>query len=116
MSGLATLATVAAIGSAVAGAGSLAYGVVNGQNQQNAQKNAMAKQNTAQQTAQASALSTERQNAISQGAVNQATPNVASILQRAATAGNGLSSTMLTGSKGAAPGSGNLGGSTLLGS
>jgi hypothetical protein len=114
MSGLATIATVAAIGSAAIGAGSLAYGVVNGQNQQNAQQAALKKQNTAQQTATAGALSTDRQNAVAEGAANQATPNVAGILQRAATAGQGLSSTMLTGPGGVTGGL-NLGGTTLLG-
>lgn len=109
------LATIAAITSAAVGAGSLAYGVVNGQNQNATQQAALKKQTTAQQTATSAALSTERQNAIAEGAANQKTPDVSAILQRAATAGKGLGSTMLTGPGGVDTSSLSLGKATLLG-
>lgn len=115
MSGAITLGTIAAISTAAIGAGSLAYGIVNGQNQQSTQEAELKKQTTAQQTATAAALSTERRNAIAEGAANQQTPNVSSILQRAATSGKGPSSTMLTGPGGVDTSSLNLGKSTLLG-
>lgn len=116
MSGLATIATIAAIGSAAVGAGGLAYSVYNGDKQAGAQKEGLKKQNTAQQTATASALSTERQGEIAQGAANRATPDVSSILKRAATVGGGLSSTMLTGAGGVSNSGLSLGGKSLLGS
>ena len=108
--------TIAAIVGATAAVGSTAYGVYNGQQQQGAQKKALAQQNQAQQTAVAQSLSTQRNSEVAQNAANQQTPNVAAILQRAATMGNaGLSSTMLTGPTGVTGGM-NLGKSTLLGS
>jgi len=108
--------TAASIVSAAAGLGSTIYGVVNGQAQQAAQQQSLKNQNTAQQKAEASALSTQRQAATAQAAANQQTPNVASILARAATAGNaGQSSTMLTGAGGIDNSSLKLGGTTLLG-
>ena len=109
------LATIAAVTSAAVGAGSLAYGVVQGQAQDAAQSAALKKQNTAQQTATAAALSNERQSAVAQGEANQQTPDITAILKRAATAGTGLSSTMLTGAGGVNATSLNLGKSTLLG-
>jgi hypothetical protein len=115
MSGAITLGTIAAIGSAAVGAGSLAYGIVNGQAQSDAQSAALKKQNTAQQTAQGQALSTERQAAVAQGAANQQTPDITSILKKAATSGTGLSSTMLTGPGGVDTSSLSLGKATLLG-
>ena len=85
--------------------------------QQNQTTNQQVAQNTAQQTAEAASLSTERKSEVAQNAANMKTPNVASILARAAAMGNsGLSSTMLTGPTGATPGGGNLGKTTLLGS
>jgi hypothetical protein len=117
MSGAITLTSLAAIIGAGAAVGGTAYGVYNGQQQQGAQKKALAQQTTAQQTAEANALSTERKSEVAQNAANQQTPNVAAILAKAATMGNqGLSSTMLTGPGGATPGAGNLGKATLLGS
>lgn len=106
----------AAITSAVVAAGSLGYGVYNGQQQAGAQQTALKKQNTAQQTATAAALSTERKGEIAQGAANQKTPDIASILQTAASKGTGASSTMLTGPTGVSTPGSNLGGNTLLGS
>jgi uncharacterized protein HemX len=109
--------TIAALVGAGAAVGSTAYGVYNGQQQQGAQKKALASQNQAQQQAEANALSTERQSAVAENAANQQRPNVASILARAAKMGNtGLSSTMLTGPTGVNPNNLNLGKSTLLGS
>lgn len=106
----------AGITSAVVAAGSLGYSVYNGQQQEGAQQTALKKQNTAQQTATAAALSTERKGEIAQGAANQQTPDVSSILARAATTGKGLGSTMLTGPGGVDTSGLNLGKSTLLGS
>lgn len=109
-------AMVAGIVAAAAGVGSMTYGIVNGQNQQQAQQKALATQNQAQQTAEANALSTQRKDEVAQDAVNQQKPNVASILARAAQMGNmGLSSTMLTGPNGSGSGM-SLGKATLLGS
>lgn len=116
MSGAITASTIIAGIGAAAGVGSTIYGVMNGQAQQEAQGQSLKNQNTAQQKAEASALSTERKSATAQAAANQQTPDVASILQRAATAGNGgQSSTMLTGPGGVDSSTLNLGKSTLLG-
>lgn len=119
MSGLTTAGMIGLITAGVgaaAGVGSTIYGVVNGQNQADTQQQALKNQTTAQQKAEASSLSTSRNAATAQNAVNQKTPDVSSILARAATAGNaGMSSTMLTGPGGVKPSSLNLGGSTLLG-
>lgn len=110
----ATTATLIAAGVA---AGSAGYGIYSGQQQQGAQKKALASQNKAQQQAQANALSTERKSAVAEGEANQQTPNVAQILARAAKMGNtGLSSTMLTGPTGVDTSNLNLGKTTLLGS
>lgn len=106
----------AGITSAVVAAGSLGYSVYNGQQQQGAQEAALKKQNTAQQTATAAALSTERKSEVAEGEANQKVPDISNILQRAATAGKGLSSTMLTGPGGVDTGGLDLGKSTLLGS
>lgn len=113
MSGAMTIATIVGAAAAV---GSAAYGVYNGQQQQGAQKKALAQQTQAQQQAEANALSTERKSEVAQNAANQQVPNVAAILARAAKMGNqGISSTMLTGPAGVtAPLS--LGKTTLLGS
>lgn len=108
--------TVAAIVGATAAVGSTAYGIYNGQQQAGAQKEALAQQNEAQQQAERQALSTERNSAVAQNAANQQKPDVAAILQRAATMGNnGLSSTMLTGPAGVMDGM-SLGKRSLLGS
>lgn len=115
MSG-ALAATIIAGVTGAAALGGTAYSIVNGQNQQAAQQTALKKQNTAQQTATAAALSTERQAAVAEGAANAKTPDISGILQRAATAGKGTSSTMLTGPTGVNPSNLNLGGATLLGS
>lgn len=111
-----TAGLIAGIVGAAGAVGSTAYGIYNGQQQEGAQQNALKKQNTAQQTATAAALSTERKGEIAQGAANQQTPDVSSILKRAATTGGGLSSTMLTGPGGVDTSGLNLGKSTLLGS
>jgi len=115
MSGAISLGTIAALGSAAIGAGSLAYGIVQGNNQNAAQQESLKRQKTAQQQATAAALSTERKSEVAQGAANQATPDVSAILKRAATVGNGLSSTMLTGPGGVDTTNLNLGRTTLLG-
>jgi hypothetical protein len=108
--------TIAAIASATAAAGSLAYGIYNGQQQNQAQQKALADQKTAQQTAEANSLSTTRQAAVAENATNQQVPNVAAIMARAATMGStGLSSTMLTGAGGVTSGM-SLGKKSLLGS
>lgn len=115
MSGAISLTTIAALAGAGAAVGGTAYSIYSGQKQQATQKKALAAQNQAQQQAEANALSTERKSEVAQNAANQKTPNVAAILARAAQMGNqGLSSTMLTGPGGTAPGS--LGKTTLLGS
>lgn len=116
MSGAITLGTVAALVGAGAAVGGTAYSIYNGQEQQGAQKKALAQQTQAQQQAEANALSTERKSEVAQDAANQQAPNVSAILARAATMGNqGLSSTMLTGPGGVSGGM-NLGKNTLLGS
>lgn len=108
--------TIMGIVGAAAAAGSTAYGIYNGQQQQGEQKKALAAQRTAQQEATAASLSTERKSEVAQNAANQKTPDVAAILKRAATMGNaGLSSTMLTGPTGVTKGM-SLGKATLLGS
>jgi len=113
MSGAIVAATIA---SAAAGIGSTIYGIKSGQDQAAVQQKALKNQTTAQQTAEANTLSTQRKSEQAQNAANQKTPDVASILQRAATAGNaGQSSTMLTGPGGINPGSLSLGKTTLLG-
>ena|SRR5579875_301842 len=116
MSGAISLTTIAALAGAGAAVGGTAYSIYNGQKQNATQKQALADQNKAQQQAEANALSTQRQSEVAQDATNQQKPNVAAILQRAATMGNaGLSSTMLTGPTGVSGGL-NLGKTTLLGS
>lgn len=116
MSGAITLGTIAALVGGGAAVGSTAYSIYNGQKQEGVQKRALASQNQAQQEAEANSLSTERQAAVAQNEANQQTPNVASILARAAQMGNsGLSSTMLTGPGGVTGGM-PLGKNTLLGS
>lgn len=107
---------IAAIASAGIAAGSLGYGIYSGEQQKGAQQQALAKQTQAQQEAKANALSTERKSEVAQNAANQKTPDIASILQRAATMGNtGVSSTMLTGPGGVNTSNLNLGKNTLLG-
>lgn len=108
--------TAAAIVGAVAAAGSLGYGIYNGQQQEGMQQQALRRQNTAQQQATAAALSNQRKSEIAQGAANQQTPDISNILYRAANGGKGLSSTMLTGPGGVDNSGLNLGKSTLLGS
>ena len=113
MSGAIVAATIA---SAAAGIGSTIYGIKSGQDLAAVQQQALKNQNTAQQKAEAASLSTQRQSEVAQNAVNQKTPDVSSILQRAATAGNaGQSSTMLTSPTGINTSSLNLGKQTLLG-
>lgn len=111
MAGSASAATVLGIIGAGIGAAGTGYAVYSGQKQNATQQTALKKQNTAQQTATAAALSTERKGAIAP----QTAPDLSNILQRAATAGKGLSSTMLTGPGGVDTSSLNLGKSTLLG-
>lgn len=107
---------IAAIASAGIAGGSLGYGIYSGEQQKGAQQQALAKQTQAQQEAKANALSTERKSEVAQNAANQKTPDIASILQRAATMGNtGVSSTMLTGPGGVNTSNLNLGKNTLLG-
>jgi hypothetical protein len=116
MSGALAATIIAGVGAAAA-VGSTAYAIKAGGDQQDAQQQSLKQQNTAQQKAESASLSNQRKSQVAQGAVNQKTPDVASILARAATAGNaGQSSTMLTGPGGIDPSGLNLGkGSTLLG-
>lgn len=115
MAGTASLATIGALVGAGVGAVGTGFAVKQGMDAQGQQQDALKRQTTAQQQAQSAALSTQRQSAIAQGAANQITPDVTSILKRAATVGTGASSTMLTGTGGVNPGTLNLGKSTLLG-
>lgn len=110
-----SVGTAIALGSLAVGAGGLGYGIYSGEKQQGAQDAALKKQNTAEQTATAAALSTERNSEIAQGAANQKTPDIVSILRRAAAGGAGASSTMLTGPSGVNPSALTLGKTTLLG-
>lgn len=109
----------AAIALGIAGAatvGTTISGIMQGKKQNAIQEQALKSQRTAQDEATASALSTERKGELASNAANQKTPDIAAILSRAATAGKaGLSSTMLTGPSGVAPGSLNLGKTSLLG-
>lgn len=115
MSGALAATIIAGVGAASGIAGTV-MAAKNGSDQVAAQQQSLKQQTTAQQKAEASALSTQRQGEQAQNAANQKTPDVASILQRAATAGNaGQSSTMLTGPSGVATSSLNLGKQTLLG-
>ena len=115
MAGSASAATILGIVGATVAATGTAYGVYNGQQQQATQNQAITDQKTAQETATGAALSTQRKNEVAQGAANQKTPDISSILQRALAGGKGSSSTMLTG-PGGVDSSGYLGKSTLLGS
>lgn len=116
MSGAISASTIAAVVGAAAAVGGTAYGIVNGQAQQGAQKQALKRQNQAQQTAEAATLSTQRKNETAQNAAAAKTPDVTAILARAATAGNaGSNGTMLTGKNGVDPNALSLGKNTLLG-
>lgn len=114
MSGVTAATIIAGIGAAAA-VGGTAYSIVNGQASQDAQNKGLKAQKTAQQQAESQALSTERKSEVASNEQNQKTPDVASILARAASASrSGLGSTMLTGAGGVStplP----LGGNTLLG-
>lgn len=118
MSGAITLGTIAAVTSAAVGVGGLVMSGIQGSKQADAQEAALKKQNQAQGEAKAAALSTQRKADLANNEDNQKTPDIASILAKAAQAGKvGLGSTMLTGAGGVNPGSLSLGGgSTLLGS
>lgn len=116
MSGAISATTIAAVASAAAGVGSLAYGIVQGQSQQNAQDKALKQQKGAQQQAEAETLSQRRASETAQNAANKKTPDISSIIARAAQSGaSGVSGTMLTGPSGVNQSSLNLGKSTLLG-
>lgn len=113
MSGVITAATIATAAAAV---GSTAYGIVQGERQNSAQQKALKSQNTAQGQAAAAALSTQRKNEVAQNQANQKTPDIASILARAAgPSKSGVGSTMLTGSSGIDTSALSLGKSSLLG-
>jgi uncharacterized protein HemX len=115
MSGVTAATIIAGIGAAAAVAGTT-YSVVNGQAQQGTQKKALVAQKTAQDTAIAQTLSNQRKSEVASNEVNKKTPDVASILARAASASrSGLGSTMLTGPGGVDPSGLSLGGSTPLG-
>ena len=115
MAGSVSATTAIALASAAIGAGSLGYGIYSGQKASGAQQAALEKQTTAQQQATASALSTQRQSEVAQGAANQQAPDLTGILRRAAVAGAGPSATMLSGPTGVNPAGLTLGKSTLLG-
>lgn len=113
---LLALPVLAAIGTGLAGAG-LVTSIVQGNKQNANAKKSLQNQQNAQTQAEQQALSTERKNEVAQNAANMKTPDIASILSRAANSGKqGVSSTMLTGPSGIDPTSLNLGRSTLLGS
>jgi type II secretory pathway pseudopilin PulG len=115
MSGVVTIASIATAAAAV---GSTVMGAVQGGRQADAQEKALKSQKTAQGEAKAAALSTQRKADLAANEANQKTPDIASILARAAKASkSGLGSTMLTGPSGVDSGALNLGGgTTLLGS
>lgn len=116
MSGAISLSTFAALAAAGAGVAGTAYGIYSGQQQNKNQKKSLQNQQNAQQQAEQQALSTQRKSEIAQNAANMKTPDIASILSRAAQSGStGLSSTMLTGPSGVDTSGLNLGKATLLG-
>jgi uncharacterized protein HemX len=107
----ATTAMIIAAGVSAAGVGASVY---EGQKASGNQQAALKQQTQATQTAEGNALSTERKNATAENMANQQTPDISSIMAKAAQAAkSGIGSTMLTGANGA--GTGTLGGSTLLG-
>lgn len=115
MSGITAATIIAGVGAAAA-VGSTAYGIVNGQSQQAAQKKSLQMQTTAEGEAKANALSTQRKSQLAMNEANQKTPDIASILSRAAVASKGgVGSTMLTGPGGVPNSALNLGKTSLLG-
>jgi uncharacterized protein HemX len=115
MSGV-TAATIIAGISAAAAVGGTTYGIINGQAQQKTQDKQLVAQKTAQQKAEAQALSNQRKSEVAANEANQKTPDIASILARAAGPSKaGVGSTMLTGSGGVDPAGLNLGQTSLLG-
>lgn len=109
--------TAAAIVTAAAAVGGTVMSAVQGSKQADAQEKALKSQNTAQGEAKAAALSTARKADLAQNEANQKTPDIASILARAAKdSKGGIGSTMLTGPSGVNPGQLSLGGTSLLGS
>lgn len=116
MSGVTAATIIAGIGAAAA-VGGTAYSIVNGQSQLGNQKKQLVAQNTAQGKAEAQAVSNQRKAEVAQNEVNKKTPDIASILSRAASSSRtGVGSTMLTGPSGVNTASLNLGKSSLLGS
>jgi hypothetical protein len=107
---------IAAIGAA-AGIGGTIVAAKSGADQNAAQQKALQNQKNAQAQAEADTLSNQRRSETAQNAVNAKTPDVASILSRAAQSGKaGVNGTMLTGPTGIDPTQLNLGKATLLGS
>lgn len=115
MSGVTAATIIAGVTAATAIAGTT-YGVISGNNQASNQKKGLVAQKTAQESAIAQTLSNQRKAEVAQNETNQKTPDVASILARAASASrSGVSSTMLTGAGGVDPSGLSLGGNSLLG-
>lgn len=107
MSGVVTAAAVAAA------AISTGYSIYSGQQQQQAQKQAMKQQQAAQAVAADQAQAQQRKSEMAINAANQKQPDISAI-QKAAASG-GVAGTMLTGSAGVDPAALSLGKSTLLG-
>lgn len=107
---------MADIGAATLGLGTLGYGIYQGRKAEKMQKEALKEQKLAQGEATARA---ERQQRLSEEAMNRANrkaPDVNAIMQAAQEVGSrGMSSTMLTGTRGVDPASLLLARSTLLG-
>lgn len=115
MSGV-TAATIIAGISAATAIGGVTASVIQGNRQADNQKKQLTAQKTAQDQATAQALSTQRKAELAQNQANQKTPDIASILARAAGPSKaGVGSTMLTGSGGVDPTGLNLGQTSLLG-
>lgn len=115
MAGSISATTAAVIGASIGAIGT-GYSIYAGQQQNKNQKKSLQNQENAQQQAEQQALSTQRKSEIAQNAANMKTPDIASILSRAAQSGStGLSSTMLTGPSGVDTSGLNLGKATLLG-
>lgn len=88
-----------------------------GAQMQEQQEKQLKQQNQAQQQAENRASNQARQNEQAMAAANRRTPNVAGIMERAASqAAGGPAGTMLTGPMGVDPGQLQLGKNTLLGS
>lgn len=112
MAAVSSIIAGVAAGIAAAGTG---YAVYAGERASDAQKQAMAEQKQAQSQAAAAAELQRQKSEMAMRAANRRQPDIAGIMQSAAEAGSGPSSTMLTGPAGVAQQDLALGRSTLLG-